>query len=99
MTLVTFEDVAIYFCREEWAELIPWQKELYRGVMVENYEAVLSVGKYTAVLWNSVRWWGGRGHGGWSSGPTLVSFAEPISYSEVDCLCLWRFNLALTAAV
>ncbi|XP_053266270.1 zinc finger protein 25-like isoform X2 [Podarcis raffonei] len=42
---VTFEDVAVYFCREEWAELIPWQKELYRGVMVENYEAVLSVGR------------------------------------------------------
>uniref|UniRef100_A0A670ZQ12 KRAB domain-containing protein n=1 Tax=Pseudonaja textilis TaxID=8673 RepID=A0A670ZQ12_PSETE len=42
---VTFEDVAIYFSREEWDELSEWQRELYQAVMMENYEAVLSLGK------------------------------------------------------
>ncbi|XP_026576857.1 gastrula zinc finger protein XlCGF57.1-like isoform X2 [Pseudonaja textilis] len=41
---VTFEDVAIYFSREEWDELSEWQRELYQAVMMENYEAVLSLG-------------------------------------------------------
>ncbi|XP_059585406.1 uncharacterized protein LOC102577222 isoform X1 [Alligator mississippiensis] len=41
---VTFEDVAVYFSPEEWAELREWQKELYWDVMRENYELVASVG-------------------------------------------------------
>ncbi|XP_077160786.1 uncharacterized protein LOC143821071 isoform X3 [Paroedura picta] len=34
---VTFEDVAIYFSRQEWAELTGWQKALYWEVMEELY--------------------------------------------------------------
>ncbi|CAI5767773.1 zinc finger 454-like isoform X1 [Podarcis lilfordi] len=41
---VMFEDVAVYFSLAEWAELAKWQKDLYRAVMVDNYEAVTSLG-------------------------------------------------------
>lgn len=42
---VAFEDVAVYFSPEEWADLADWQKELYQDVMAENFELVFSLGK------------------------------------------------------
>ncbi|XP_043319988.1 zinc finger protein 862 [Cervus canadensis] len=41
---VVFEDVAVYFTREEWGALDKRQKEMYRDVMRMNYELLASLG-------------------------------------------------------
>ncbi|XP_043942927.1 neurotrophin receptor-interacting factor 2-like [Protopterus annectens] len=40
----TFEDVTVTFSEEEWKILRKQDKELYRDVMVQNYETCVSVG-------------------------------------------------------
>ncbi|XP_078511756.1 uncharacterized protein LOC144770850 [Lissotriton helveticus] len=45
---VTFRDVVALFNEEEWTHLHEWQKDLYKSVMMEVHQALLSLG-YTIV--------------------------------------------------
>ncbi|XP_078532571.1 uncharacterized protein LOC144818741 [Lissotriton helveticus] len=52
---VTFQDVAACFSEEEWKLLHEWQKELYRNVMKEIHQALISLGPLIATSVFSLR--------------------------------------------
>lgn len=45
-----FEDVSLTFSKEEWAQLEFQQKCLYKEIMLENYNNMVSVGKATSTF-------------------------------------------------
>uniref|UniRef100_A0A5F8H316 KRAB domain-containing protein n=1 Tax=Monodelphis domestica TaxID=13616 RepID=A0A5F8H316_MONDO len=42
--LVAFKDMTVDFTPEEWGHLHPSQKELYRDMMLENYQNLVWMG-------------------------------------------------------
>ncbi|XP_069464087.1 zinc finger protein 34-like isoform X2 [Ambystoma mexicanum] len=52
---LTFHDAAAFFSEEEWKLLHEWQKELYKNVMNEIHQALISLGPLIATSVSSLR--------------------------------------------
>lgn len=53
---MTFKDILVNFNREEWKLLNAAQQIMYKDVMLENYENLVSLGKTNLCVWRCTPW-------------------------------------------
>ncbi|XP_075045571.1 uncharacterized protein LOC142104664 isoform X2 [Mixophyes fleayi] len=68
--LISFDEVAVVFSEEEWAHLDEQQRDLYKQVMLDNYQMLVSVCEPTVI--SKIQ----RGHEPWMSGHWSVDGAH-----------------------